>query len=234
MFHFKQFSVDQTDCAMKVNTDGVLLGAMADAENPQTILDVGAGTGVIALMLAQRFPDAKIDAVEIDELAAHTCKANFAKSPFQNRLTACAGSFQDFAKNHPDKQYDLIVSNPPFYIHSLKSENKATQIAKHTDEFFFQELIGFVAKSLKIGGTCCLILPEQAKVLVEHLVFFKSLYINKIIFTKSFSNTPSHRNILFFGPEKLDFIEKEFVIYAEQGLYTEAYRDTLKDFLTIF
>lgn len=234
MFRFKQFSVDQSGCAMKVNTDGVLLGAMADGDSPKHILDIGAGTGVIALMLAQRFPDALIDAVEIDPTAAATCKANFANSPFANRLTAYSESFQNFAEHHPDKKYDLIVSNPPFYIHSLKSEQKATQIAKHADDFFFEQLIGFVAKSLKNDGTCCMILPEQTKVLVEHLVFYNNLYINTIIVTKSFSNTPSHRNILFFGPEKHHFIEKEFVIYAQQGSYTEAYRNTLKNFLTIF
>jgi len=234
MFHFKQFSVDQSGCAMKVNTDGVLLGAMADADDPKHILDIGAGTGVIALMLAQRFPNALIDAVEIDPIAAQTCKANFANSPFCDRLTAYADSFQSFADKHPDKKYDLIVSNPPFYIRSLKSEQKATQIAKHADGFFFEQLVSFVAKSLKNDGTCCMILPEQTKVLVEHLVFYNFLYINSIIVTKSFSNTPSHRNILFFGPEKHHFIEKEFVIYAQQGSYTKAYRDTLKNFLTIF
>src|SRR3569832_358514 len=119
-FHFKQFNVDQTGCAMKINTDGVLLGALADANSPKTILDIGTGTGVIALMLAQRFTRAKIDAVEIDEQATETAVRNFADSPLAERLTVYPFGFVDFFDKYPGRRYDLIVSNPPFYINSLK------------------------------------------------------------------------------------------------------------------
>src|ERR1700761_2572209 len=106
---------------MKINTDGVLLGAMASAGNAANILDIGTGTGVIALMLAQRFADAKIDAVEIDEMAAQTASRNFESSVFAGRLTVYPASFEKYFDEHPARKYDLIVSNPPFYIDSLKS-----------------------------------------------------------------------------------------------------------------
>src|ERR1700743_597427 len=118
VFHFKQFAVDQTGCAMKINTDGVLLGALTEADKPETILDIGTGTGVIALMLAQRFTDAKIDTVEIDIDTAQTAERNFKASPFADRLTVYALGFESYFEKYPEKKYDLIVSNPPFYIDS--------------------------------------------------------------------------------------------------------------------
>src|SRR6187402_1935311 len=115
MFQFKQFTVDQSGCAMKINTDGVLLGALTEANNPQRILDIGTGTGVIALMLAQRFPGAKTDAVEIDEAAAVTAGRNFKASKFTKKLQGYHLGFEEYFRQNPDQKYDLIVSNPPFY-----------------------------------------------------------------------------------------------------------------------
>src|ERR1700761_5120599 len=107
MFHFKKFTVDQSGCAMKINTDGVLLGALAEADQPKTILDIGTGTGVIALMLAQRFADAQIDAVEIDPMAAQTAGSNFINSPYAERLNIYPVGFEQFFEQNPDKKYDL-------------------------------------------------------------------------------------------------------------------------------
>src|ERR1700761_1918790 len=107
MFRFKKFSVDQTGCAMKINTDGVLLGAMAAAENPKTILDIGTGTGVIALMLAQRYTDAQIDAVEVDEYAAQTAGRNFEAFPFSKRPTIYPTDFESYFVRFPERKYDL-------------------------------------------------------------------------------------------------------------------------------
>src|ERR1700733_3404653 len=120
MFHFKQFSVDQSGCAMKINTDGVLLGAITQADDPKTILDIGTGTGVIALMLAQKFANAQIDAVEIDESAAKTAGRNFENAIFNDRLNIYPSGIRTFFEGHPENKYDLIVSNPPFYINSLE------------------------------------------------------------------------------------------------------------------
>jgi tRNA1Val (adenine37-N6)-methyltransferase len=121
IFKFKQFEVDQSGCAMKINTDGVLLGALATANNPQSIVDIGTGTGVIALMLAQRFAVTRIDGVDIDESAAETADRNFKGSPFQYRMYAHFDTFEGFFESHNWKKHDLIVSNPPFFLDSLAS-----------------------------------------------------------------------------------------------------------------
>src|SRR6478735_7810839 len=114
IFKFKQFEVDQTGCAMKINTDGVLLGALATASNPQSIVDVGTGTGVIALMLAQRFAVAHIDGVDIDQDSAEAADRNFKASPFLYRVYSSFNTFEGYFKNYYWKKHDLIVSNPPF------------------------------------------------------------------------------------------------------------------------
>src|ERR1700756_535530 len=121
MFRFKQFSVDQAGCAMKINTDGVLLGAMAGHANPLRILDIGTGTGVIALMLAQRFGNAQIDAVEIDAIAAETAARNFQNSDFCAQLHIHPVGITDYFEANAGEKFNLIVSNPPFYINSLES-----------------------------------------------------------------------------------------------------------------
>ncbi|MDB5138484.1 MAG: methyltransferase protein, partial [Mucilaginibacter sp.] len=121
MFQFKQFIIDQSGCAMKINTDGVLLGAIIEANGSERVLDIGTGTGVIALMLAQKYVNAKIDAVEIDADAAQTAERNFKGSPFAERLKLYASGFESYFDQCPDCKYDLILSNPPFYIDSLKS-----------------------------------------------------------------------------------------------------------------
>jgi tRNA1Val (adenine37-N6)-methyltransferase len=118
IFKFKQFEVDQAGCAMKINTDGVLLGASANHPAPKIILDIGTGTGVIALMLAQRFPSANIHAVEIDEQAAETAGKNFQLSVFNDRLTINNIAIEQYSHSG---QFDLIVYNPPFFFYFLKS-----------------------------------------------------------------------------------------------------------------
>ncbi|WP_121810956.1 tRNA1(Val) (adenine(37)-N6)-methyltransferase [Mucilaginibacter kameinonensis] len=234
MFRFKQFSVDQTGCAMKINTDGVLLGAMAGEGEPLNILDIGTGTGVIALMLAQRFTEAKIDAVEIDEQAAGTATNNFSNSPFESRLTLYAKGFEQFFEDHPEKRYDLIVSNPPFYINSLQSPGIKTNLAKHAADGFFERLISILATQLVEQGTCWLILPVDTAELVKNLAVQHKLYLQKIITIHSFKDDAAHREILAFGRSVAQPISESFVIYNEPKVYTEMYRNVLRDFLTIF
>src|SRR6476620_610816 len=120
VFQFKQFSVDQTNCGMKVNTDAALLGAIAENERIERILEIGTGTGVIALMVAQRYPDAIIDAVEIDDGAAETAGLNFHNSPFADKINLVKSSIEDYFSGSAIR-YDLIVSNPPYFINSLHS-----------------------------------------------------------------------------------------------------------------
>ncbi|MDN3580873.1 tRNA1(Val) (adenine(37)-N6)-methyltransferase [Mucilaginibacter flavus] len=234
MFHFKQFSVDQTGCAMKINTDGVLLGALAEADEPLTALDIGTGTGVIALMLAQRFPMAHIDAVEIDEAAAVTATRNFENSPFKDRLTLYPSDFKSFFDAHPEKKYDLIVSNPPFYINSLQSPGAKKNQAKHAEDGFFEELIEQGRNHLANAGVFWLILPPDTSALVKDLALANGLYLEKITKIHSFKTDEAHREIIALGLVQTNIIEKGFVIYNEPKVYSEAYQQVLKGFLTVF
>lgn len=234
MFRFKQFNVDQTDCAMKINTDGVLLGAMAGEGTPSNILDIGTGTGVIAMMLAQRFIKSEIDAVDIDEQAAATAKNNFSNSQFNSRLTLYAKGFEQFFADHPEKRYDLIVSNPPFYINSLQSPGAKINLAKHAADGFFEKLIVAVANRLTEQGLCWLILPIDTAGLVKRLAVQQDLHLQKIITIHSFKDDAAHREILAFGKIDTPAELGKLVIYDEPKVYTESYRAVLKNFLTIF
>lgn len=234
IFRFKQFSVNQSGCAMKINTDGVLLGALAKADEPLSILDIGTGTGVIALMLAQRFADCRIDAIEIDENAAQTAKANFADSPFRERLKLYHNSFQQFFTDYPDRKYDLIVSNPPFYINSLESPGAGKTLAKHTDQDFFERLISATAAALSPKGQIWLILPPDTATVVKSLVVANHLYLQSIINVRSYPDSIPHREILVFGKNQTEQVSNKLVIYAEPKRYTQQYQELLKNFLTIF
>ena len=234
MFHFKQFSIDQTGCAMRINTDGVLIGALADGNDSQTILDIGTGTGVIALMLAQRFSQAKIDAIEIDETAAKTAYQNFINSPFTNRLQVHPTSFEEFFEHFPAKKYDLIVSNPPFHINSLESLGEKKNLAKHTDEQFFENLLENVSNHLNDNGTCWLILPLQTAHLVNVMAYQYNLNRQKKISILSYPDSVPHREILVLTlGEKLE-TDEQFVIYDQPKAYSKDYQNLLKDFFTIF
>lgn len=234
MFHFKQFAVDQSGCAMKINTDGVLLGALANANEPKQILDIGTGTGVIALMLAQRFENALIDAVEIDQHAAKTAKRNFAASNYHDRLSCYALSFEEFAENNPDKKYDLIVSNPPFYINSLKSPGEQRGRAKHADVQFFDTLVNTVKKQLTANGVLWLVLPLATASFVNDIALNAGLYANELIKIASYPGSDPHRQIIAFSLTESYLTPGKFVIYQSPKIYTEQYRTTLKEFFTIF
>ena len=219
---------------MKINTDGVLLGALAEADQPETILDIGTGTGVIALMLAQRFPQAQIDAVEIDESAAETAKQNFTNSPFADRLNLYTGDFADFFKGHPHKKYDLIVSNPPFYINSLESPGEKKTLAKHADADFFERLVESAINHLADNGTFGLILPIQTAGLVNDIAKSIGSNLNKTIKVFSYPESEAHREMLVFSLNEIKTDDSRFVIYDAPKVYSQQYQDTLRPFFTIF
>ncbi|MHB8209445.1 tRNA1(Val) (adenine(37)-N6)-methyltransferase [Mucilaginibacter sp.] len=234
IFQFKQFSVDQTGCGMKINTDGVLLGALAEAENPQSILDIGTGTGVIALMLAQRFSSAQIDAVEIDEPASLTATKNFESSLFAERLILIKQDFKKHFDEQTEEKYDLIVSNPPFYINSLESPKANKTVAKHTDKDFFEDLITGVVQHLTKNGLCWLILPLQAAELVKDLALKSSLFLEKAINVHSFEHSTPHREILCFGLNRHEAENSKLVIYESVGNYSTDYKLLLKPYFIAF
>jgi tRNA1Val (adenine37-N6)-methyltransferase len=234
IFRFKQFTVDQTGCAMKINTDGVLLGALVDADQPKTILDIGTGTGVIALMLAQRFKDAQTDAVEIDLAAAQTAERNFANSSFSERLGMYPVGFDQFFEQCPDKKYDLIVSNPPFFINSLKSPAANKELARHTDEGFFEKMIACISKYLTISGLGYLVLPLETAELARNIASENGLFIKKIISIHSYKDSAPHREILVLSMDETKAADGQFIIYDAPKVYSKQYQELLKDFFTIF
>lgn len=219
---------------MKINTDGVLLGALTQAEEPQSILDIGTGTGVIALMLAQRFSNAKIDAVEIDESAAKTANKNFATSPFAERLHIYYAGFKDFFDQYSRKKYDLIVSNPPFYINSLKSPEAKKELAKHTDEDFFKKLIKAASAHLTLEGSFWLIIPLSIVDFVFYLAAENNLCLQKKINIKSFEDSTTHRIIACFGFTKVSTEISKLSIYKAVDIYSEEYKKLLQPYFIAF
>lgn len=231
IFRFKQFSVDQKGSAMKINTDGVLLAAKAKADQPSTILDIGAGTGVIALMLAQRFPNAAIDALEINEEAAICAANNFKESPFEERMSLYPIGFQVF---EPMVKYDLIISNPPFFINSLKNPDQAKTIARHAQEDFFEQIFTKSYDWLNDGGSFQLILPLSIKEFIQEKGFLAPWCIQHETYIRSFEHTEVIRVILSLSKQKKEYHQEDFVIYQEKGIYTNEYQSLLQPFFLNF
>lgn len=234
IFRFKQFHVDQSGCGMKINTDGVVLGAMAGASELDKALDIGAGTGVISLMLAQRFPNMKVDAVEVDPSAAAAARANFASSPFSERLQLIGSSFQEYGKRLSLVKYDLIVTNPPFFLNSLKNPDHQKKLARHAEAGFFEDLIRFVQEQLSQKGEFWLILPSEAALQTQDLALAAGLHLNQRIEIKSFADDYPHRQVLVFSRQLKKKDTAALIIYEAQKTYSEAYKSLLRDFLIIF
>lgn len=227
LFKFKQFEVDQTNCAMKINTDGVLLGALTESDAPQHILDIGTGTGVIALMLAQRFENAQIEAVEIDAEAALTAGNNFSNSIFKERLSINHTAIEQF---NTTKKFDLIVSNPPFFVNDLKNIEEKKGIARHTNAIFFDQLLLKVAAILNTNGQFWFVLPiKQAELLVKEGRVY-GLFEQQVIHLYSDQSKPAFRRIVCLGKKKIESTSKHFYIYEAEKVYTQTYRELLKDF----
>ncbi|GHT12743.1 tRNA1(Val) (adenine(37)-N6)-methyltransferase [Bacteroidia bacterium] len=225
-FHFKQFTVRHDLCAMKVGTDGVLLGAWADVENAKKILDIGTGSGLIALMLAQR-SKAFINAIDINANACKQAKINFENSPFHDRLTIEEQVFQDFL---PSFKYDLLVSNPPYFTHSLKSPDKNRNFARHNDSLTLADLIGKSATILNPQGKLALILPFENLENANILAVENQLFLCRKTVVLSIPNQPAKRVLLEYSPHKTDLQENEIYIEKSQKIYSEEYIALTKDF----
>ena len=231
-FRFKQFTVWHDRCAMKVGTDGVLLGAWAPANsftpNPLTrILDIGTGSGLIALMLAQRFPEASIDAIDIDEAAVEQARENFVVSPWTDRLHAFHARLQDW-QNHPlqitNYKYDLIVSNPPDFQNSLKNPDKGRQTARHTDTLSYAELLRHSARLLTEKGLLALVLPAEVEQEVHGLAAAELLSLTRITRVYSKESKPARRVLLGFEKSisrdtDISITEDSLVLENEKDFY---------------
>lgn len=230
-FQFQQFRVNQDRCAMKISTDAVLLGGLAEVSNPRRILDIGTGTGVIALMLAQRFPQAKVTAIELDEDAAAQALENFEESQFSDRLILLQGRFQDFSAN---EKFDLIVSNPPFFPDHLKSQDSKRNQALHTDELSFEELIGNVTMLLGEKGSFWVILPPRQMKMLEDLAEKSGLNLYSKTRVKDSESKPVHREVCEFSFQNKGKKEDEFVLKDVDSQYSGSYKRLLTGFLLGF
>jgi tRNA1Val (adenine37-N6)-methyltransferase len=230
-FQFQQFRVNQDRCAMKISTDAVLLGTMAEAENPLKILDIGTGTGVLAMMLAQRFVDAQITAIEIDTDAANQAKENFLESKFSERLELIQIRLQDFSSV---EKYDLIVSNPPFFPDHLKSQDPKRNQALHTDELSFEDLIGNVSTLLGKEGSFWVILPPRQMKILENLAEKAGLFITSKTSVKDNEGKPIHREICEFSFQSGVKNEVGLVIKDTNSNYSDPYKRLLTGFLLNF
>ena len=197
-FSFKQFSVQQNRCAMKVGTDGVLLGAWCPIDNnPFSILDIGTGTGIIALMLAQRSHADQIDALEIDEDAYEQAVENFENSSWSDRLFCFHAGLDEFV-DEPEDEYDLIISNPPFYSEDYKTENSLRDLARFQDAMPFEELVEAAALLLSENGIFAVIIPFNEEERFVDLCAEAELFPVKITRVKGSNNTQIIRSLVAF------------------------------------
>jgi tRNA1Val (adenine37-N6)-methyltransferase len=222
-FQFKQFSIQQDQCAMKVGTDGVLLGAWASLDHqPDSILDIGAGTGLIALQLAQRSSAETIDAIELDDAAYEQCVANFEASPWADRLFCYHAGFDEFVDEMEDK-YDLIVSNPPFYAEDVASGNTARDLARQSNSLPFGELIQGVAQFLTDKGIFSVIVPFKEEQGFVQLAQNVGLYPNRMTRVKGNPETDFKRSLMEFSFQQNEPQMDTLIIEKERHQYTEAY-----------
>lgn len=230
-FQFKQFSLEQDRCAMKIGTDGVLLGAWAPIENnPFSILDIGTGTGIIALMLAQRSHAEQIDALEIDEEAYEQATDNFENSPWNDRLFCFHAGLDEFVEE-PEDEYDLIISNPPFYSEDYKSENEQRDLARFQDAMPFEDLIEAAALLLSENGIFTVIIPFKEEEKFIAIAKEYELYPIKITRVKGTATTETKRSLLAFSREEnVTTLLDELVIETERHIYTSKYIALTKDF----
>jgi len=233
MFSFKQFSVKQDRCAMKVGTDGVLLGAWTPIfHKPYNILDIGAGTGLIALMLAQRTDAQQIDAVEIDEDAYEQCVENFEQSKWNDRLFCYHASNDEFTEEffEEEEEYDLIVSNPPFYSENYSSGNNKRDQARFQEALPFNELIESAQALLSENGIFSVIIPFKEEENFISLAESIGLFPLKITHVKGNINSEIKRSLLAFTRIKQDFVNDTLIIEIERHKYTNEYQQLTRDF----
>jgi len=237
-FRFKQFTIRHDKCAMKVGTDGVILGAWCPISNfqfqisntPFSVLDVGTGSGLIARMLMQRCPEAQIDAIDIDPNAVEQAR--------ENGVNAYLSRLQDWPDHQSaitDHQYDLIVSNPPYFQNSLKNPDKGRELARHTDSLSYEELVKHSARLMKAGGRLALILPADAEQEVHQLAAAENLFLTRVTHVYSKETKPARRVLLCFAKIhisnfKFQIVEDSLILEDEKGGRSAAYSELCSEF----
>lgn len=225
-FQFKQFTVRHDKCAMKVGTDGVLLGSWTDVSAARNILDVGAGTGLVSLMIAQRCA-ASITALEID--ADATCQAleNVNHSPWRDRIEVVQADYKEFL---PEYKFDLIVSNPPYFSESLKCPDKQRTTARHTDVLTYPDLIAKTASILHQNGKFSLIIPSDTLAIVKEVACTNGLYPCRQTNVHTKPDVPSKRTLVTFSFKEVVPRIDDLVIELSRHVYSKEYIELTKEY----
>ena len=229
-FRFRQFSVRHDRCAMKVGTDGVLLGAWAPGG--RSILDIGTGTGLIALMMAQRFPEAHVTGIDIDGDAALQARENAAVSPFAPRIEVAHSSLAGFvAAASPPLSFDSIVCNPPFFLHSLKNPDARRSVARHADSLPFADLFRGVAALLAPSGVFSAIVPTEVFEAFTAEASIAGLFVSRLTRVRTTPRKPPKRSLVAFSRLRPDTLaEEECVMSRADGSRSEWYRGLTVEF----
>lgn len=231
-FKFKQFTVEQDRCAMKIGTDGVLLGAWVTLNNPYSILDIGAGTGIIALMLAQRSTAEQIDAIEIEENAYEQCVENFENSPWADRLFCYHAALVEFAEEPEVEKYDLIVSNPPYFIPNKREVDLAEnrKKARFQDSLPFEDLVAYASQLLTDKGEFAVIIPYSEEEKFIRTAQNYNLFPKYITRVRGTENSAIKRSLLQFSFAEKSMEVKELVLEISRHQYTDAFKELVKEF----
>ena len=229
-FKFKQFSVKQDQCAMKIGTDGVLLGAWTSVkDNPSSVLDIGTGTGILSLMLAQRCPEAFIEAIEIDDKAFEQCVDNFENSPWSDRLFCYHSSLLEYVAQ-VDEVYDLIVCNPPFYSDSFKTKQDSRNKARFQDAMPFEHLIYSLDRLLSKQGICSVVIPFSEENRFISLASEANLFPQRILYVKGHPEAKIKRSLIEFTRVQQTFKSAILIIETARHQYTQDYIDLTQYF----
>ncbi|MBB6331989.1 tRNA1Val (adenine37-N6)-methyltransferase [Chryseobacterium sediminis] len=224
LFTFKQFTIEQSKDVFRVGTDGVLLGALADVDDAFSVLEVGTGTGLISLMLAQRNLQAYFLGLDINEDAAALTKLNFENAPFHARLK---NRHQDFKAFVTEERFDLIVSNPPYFEESGSEKDK---IARQTVELNFRQLITNAAQLLSENGIFSVIIPVEAGGVFISIGKENRLFLNRRVTIKGIENSNAKRLILEFSSQEKEINESDFIIEKSPRQYSDQYLELTKEF----
>ncbi|GAB3171868.1 tRNA1(Val) (adenine(37)-N6)-methyltransferase [Telluribacter humicola] len=234
-FRFKQFTVQQDLCAMKVCTDACVLGAWAEVDGAQKILDIGTGTGLLSLMVAKRTTSARIDAIELDGAAAQQAHNNVAKSPFAERIQVIPTAIQQY---RPGELYDCIITNPPFYQADLRSPDAGVNQAHHAQDLTFAELLLAIDRLLKKSGVWNVLLPVEESDLLQQLAEAKGwVPRHQLLLTHQPGRKPFRMLSTYVHNERgaVTNMKKELFIYETDGrTYSPEFRELLKEFYIIF
>lgn len=213
---------------MKVGIDGVLLGAWTKVHHANNVLDVGTGTGLLALMLAQKKPDIHVDALEIDELACQVAKANITASPFGGRINVVNEAMQNYA-SHSTKLYDLIISNPPFYDEDIKPKNATRRLARHSESLPFREFIDSSKNMLSETGEISFIYPYKKHFFLDEIIKDAGMFIKEKVFVKPSELKQPNRVMYRIGAVMCT--KKESTIWLrENGEYAKFFRELTSEY----